>query len=95
MSAKWRIPIQLEGWSCFMRKPQHASVTSDSCSRQAVDSSASTVSSRRSILPEEGKVRCVITGCLPIFKDQFKTFLRRFRTDFSVCMMNNKQVLGN
>ena len=66
MSAKWRIPIQLEGWSCFMRKPQHASVTSDSCSRQAVDSSASTVSSRRSILPEEGKVRCVTTGCLPI-----------------------------
>ena len=38
-----------------------------------------------------------MTGCLPIFEDQFKTFLKTqlFCNLRPVCTTNNEQVLGN
>ena len=43
---------------------------------------------------------CPVTGCLPTFGDQFKTFFKTFRDQqfwnlIPVCTMNDIQVLGN
>lgn len=68
-SPKERIPRQLEGWSCFMRKLQHTSMTWESCRRHAAASKLSMVSSFNSRIPGQFAFRTK-----KIWKFKFKSF---------------------